>query len=343
MTLPRTRPLLARPLVRATLLAATLLAFPAASPAQRAPGTAQARTAAQFRVFDVTENGYLSGAEVDRCGCRALDANGDGIVSEAEYLGTRAPATRAEPARRAAPAAAAVVPAPASPAAPAAPPRAFGVGERVLTGCYGNRYEGVVERVDGNRRWVRFAAAQSSCDGWRETDQLAAAPPVPGARRGGSYAAGAPVEALSNGRWHSAVVLAADGGRYRVHYESYSSSADEWLDAASVRQTSERARHRTGFAGPVPVGTYECYNYSAGSGLRYQTELRITGQATYADVDGARGSFSKDAAGIVRFRGGAFGGSQADFQYNAGRAMLYMHVPSSPGKRAGMDCEGPKP
>ncbi|MGZ8491137.1 MAG: agenet domain-containing protein [Gemmatirosa sp.] len=330
MTAPRACSLLTRPLV----LAATLLAVPAASPAQRATDAAQVRTAAKFREFDATENGYLSGTEIDRCGCRALDANGDGVVSEAEYVGERGPGSRTATAPRA-------VPTSAAPAAAAAP-GPFGVGERVLTGCYGNRYEGLVERVDGDRRWVRFDPAQSSCDGWRETAQLAAAPPVRGTR-GGSYAVGAPVEARSTGRWHSAVVLASDGGRYRVHYESYASSADEWLDAASVRQTPERAQHRTGSGGSVPVGTYGCYNYSAGSGLRYQTGLKITGPATYADVAGTRGAFAKDAAGVVRFRGGAFGGSQGEFQYNAGRAMIYMHVPSSPGKRAGMDCEGPKP
>jgi hypothetical protein len=340
MTASRARSSLIRPLALAATLA-TMLAVPAAAPAQRPADAAQGRTAAKFREFDATGNGYLSGTEIDRCGCRALDANGDGVVSEAEYLGGREPAPRAATAPR--PAAASVAPASVAPAATgAAAAGPFGAGERVLAGCYGNRYEGVVERVDGDRRWVRFDPAQSSCDGWRDTEQLAAAPPVRGTR-GGRYAAGAPVEALSNGRWHAAVVLASDGGRYRVHYEAYASSADEWLDAASVRQTPERARHRTGSGGAVPVGTYECYNYSAGSGLRYQTELKITGPSTYADVEGTRGTFAKDAAGIVRFRGGAFGGSQGEFQYNAGRAMLYMHVPSSPGRRAGMDCEGPKP
>lgn len=48
-----------------------------------------------FKKFDVTGNGYLSGTEVTACGCKHLDADGDGVVTGSEYVqGASAPAKK---------------------------------------------------------------------------------------------------------------------------------------------------------------------------------------------------------------------------------------------------------
>lgn len=231
----------------------------------------------------------------------------------------------------------------ASPTLPAPRPGTdpLAVGVRVKTGCYGTLAEGTIEQGEGNRYYVRFPAGNSSCDGWREASQIEVLPPEPG--RGGAYSPGAPVDALLNGSWQPAVILTADNGQYLVHYENYSSGMDAWVTPDDVRQTPERSGHRTGSQGAVPPGEYGCYGFSYGGGLQYQSSFTITGNGTYKDYEGTPGRFTKDETGIVRFQGGAFDGSQGDFQYNYGRAFIYLHVPDRPGERAGMDCEGPTP
>lgn len=312
--------------------------------AQANDPAAQAAMIQQFNQFDVSKNGYLSGTELDRCGCRGFDGDGDGRVTALEYLSARgaipgaprrSPASAAKPRPATKPPVAAPVPASLPVAAALG---GLAPGTRVKAGCYGNMYEGVIERSEGARVWVKFDD-QKDCDGWRDANVVK--PHGTPGTRGAAYPVGAAVEVKSVGRWHPAVILAVQNARYRVHYENYTNEADEWVDASRVRQTPDRARQKTGAGGAVPAGKYECYNFSGGS-LRYQTEFTVTGAGMYVGVDRKPGTFAKDAAGIVRFKGGAFGGTQGDFQYNNGRAMIYMHTPSKPGKRAGMDCEGPR-
>lgn len=53
-----------------------------ATPSATLSGDAKKR----FQHYDLTENGWLNGKELDNCACRHLDKNGDGAVSEAEFL-----------------------------------------------------------------------------------------------------------------------------------------------------------------------------------------------------------------------------------------------------------------
>ncbi|MEO7053687.1 MAG: hypothetical protein ABI191_01825 [Rhizomicrobium sp.] len=67
------------------------------------PVSAAPADGAAFARFDTTGNGYLSGTEIQACGCAAADANGDGRVTQAEYLAGKleAAAGRAQPKRNA--------------------------------------------------------------------------------------------------------------------------------------------------------------------------------------------------------------------------------------------------
>lgn len=62
---------------------------PAAAPSTGAgTGSTNAAGAAEllFAQYDVTEDGWLSGTELDACDCRSDDANGDGEVTRAEFV-----------------------------------------------------------------------------------------------------------------------------------------------------------------------------------------------------------------------------------------------------------------
>ena len=103
---------------------------PAPTPAERrsAPATvggsgdatSPAAAEARFRQFDITEGGWLSGTELDACGCRTDDADGDGEVTKAEFVAAYVRRGGASPAAVRG----------TTPARPAPPSTASAAGER---------------------------------------------------------------------------------------------------------------------------------------------------------------------------------------------------------------------
>lgn len=82
--------------LRIAALASCLAALPHAATAQD-PASAAAGVRARFRTFDINEDGWLSGRELDACRCRAADRDGDNEVTWAEYAGAAGPAGAAAP------------------------------------------------------------------------------------------------------------------------------------------------------------------------------------------------------------------------------------------------------
>src|SRR5688500_4085126 len=82
-----------------------LMVAAAPTPARAQDVTAHARAVADFDKFDASQNGYLSGTEIDKGECRGYDKAGDGRSTALEYLTARgvipggAPATPASPAK----------------------------------------------------------------------------------------------------------------------------------------------------------------------------------------------------------------------------------------------------
>jgi hypothetical protein len=159
--------------------------YPAAAAPAQSPSSSAGqvrRTKAEFERFDTDASGYLSRAEARACGCEALDANGDQIIMPAEFIAAVA-TTNSAPAAQASP----PVPEPAArpstvgpaAAAPSDPPRgaasSWRAGQRVQAGCYGNMKTGIVDRVEGDRAWVKFAD-EPNCDGFRDLSALRPAP-----------------------------------------------------------------------------------------------------------------------------------------------------------------------
>jgi hypothetical protein len=60
---------------------------PPAEVAPRVSATRGASAEQQFARYDVNEDGWLSGTELNACGCRSADADGDGEVTKAEFVG----------------------------------------------------------------------------------------------------------------------------------------------------------------------------------------------------------------------------------------------------------------
>ena len=54
--------------------------------ARRAGSTGGGSAEQQFARYDITEDGWLSGTELNACGCRGADADGDGEVTKAEFV-----------------------------------------------------------------------------------------------------------------------------------------------------------------------------------------------------------------------------------------------------------------
>jgi hypothetical protein len=69
---------------RAIAILALACLTAAGAGAQPAPG-ADARAQARFRRFDANESGWLSGRELDACGCRGYDRDGNGEITWLEF------------------------------------------------------------------------------------------------------------------------------------------------------------------------------------------------------------------------------------------------------------------
>lgn len=134
------------------------------------------RTRAEFERYDVDRSGYLSRAEARACGCESLDANGDLIIMPAEFIARTekaSPAPSPRPSPRGTVSAGPAGTVGTGPQGGASGP--WRAGDRVKAGCYGNMKEGVVDRVENGRAWVRFAD-EPNCDGFRDLDALQPAP-----------------------------------------------------------------------------------------------------------------------------------------------------------------------
>ena len=116
---------------------------------------------ADFNRFDRDGSGYLSRVEMAACGCASFDRNGDLILMPAEYLeGRGATSLRGAVAGTA-----------TSRVQPSGAAGSWRAGQRVKAGCYGNMKDGVIDRVEGSRAWVRFAD-EPNCDGFRDNAAL---------------------------------------------------------------------------------------------------------------------------------------------------------------------------
>lgn len=54
-----------------------------------------------------------------------------------------------------------------------------------------------------------------------------------------SFSVGDKVEVLSTGTWYKADVLEAKGGQYKIHYDGWGSTWDEWVNSDRIRRSAQ--------------------------------------------------------------------------------------------------------
>ncbi len=148
-----------RTAVTAAIVAGIVLAFTAGA---QAPSGA--KEAEEFKRFDVSGNGYLSGTEVTTCGCAKYDADADGRITFLEFAkgrglawagGTTTPAAPPAPARvEETPA---VVPSPVAAGA-------YKVGDAIEALSYGKWYPSRIIAIEPPGYRVHYDAFSASSD-----------------------------------------------------------------------------------------------------------------------------------------------------------------------------------
>lgn len=171
-------------------------------------------------------------------------------------------------------------------------------GDRVEAKSYGSWYPATVLEA-GEGKWrVTFDGYASGSDAWVEADGIRAV-------RKGSWKVGDRVEAKSYGLWYAATIIEAEDARWKVKYDGYSDSSNEWVNLDRLRALSAELS-----AGGDPVRkAAEPYRFPTrpagakagleGAFLRVQTyywgtRLSLTNEAWFFSKDGR---FSKSPEG----------------------------------------------
>ena len=94
----------------------------------------------------------------------------------------------------------------------------------------------VLEAKDGKFK-IHYDNHSASWDEWVGPERLRepSAPSAPAPAASGAWKVGDRVEALSIGSWYAGRIVAAEANRWKVTYDGYSASADEWLTADKLR------------------------------------------------------------------------------------------------------------
>lgn len=100
----------------------------------------------------------------------------------------------------------------------------------------GTWYAATVTDVDSesDQCFIHYTGYDNSWDEWVGADRiqiLEASSPG----KASQYKTGQAVEVNWKGTWYPAKILSAKGGRYKIHYEGYNSSWDEWVGPERIR------------------------------------------------------------------------------------------------------------
>ncbi|AOS44725.1 Agenet domain protein [Lacunisphaera limnophila] len=189
---------------------------------------------------------------------------------------------------------AAAVPKPVGPAVPGQ----WRAGDRVEGLSYGAWYPATVLEVGGGKWKVHYDGYGSSSDEWLPAEKLR---PI----RTASWKVGDRVEALSYGKWYGAKIIEAESARWKVTYDGYGSSSDEWLNIDRLRAPGAKTVGGSDQAGQavesykLPVRPAGAQAGLEGAYLRVETyyfgsSLSLNNQGWFFTKDGR---FSKSPAG----------------------------------------------
>lgn len=185
------------------------------------------------------------------------------------------------------------------------------------------------------------------------------------------YKVGQRVEYVSNGKWFKSIItkVASDGDVasfgpyhvYRVHPLGFNENEDAWVgdfsDARSqlrpagsgptepvpggeANDNTQKAPLQTGAAagasGQPPAKSYHCV-YFVVDHLVDAAPFTITGNGTYTDSEGKRGTYTYNpASSMLTFHGGNYDAQRAEYETSGGASRLHILGPS--GRRV-IDCD----
>jgi hypothetical protein len=178
------------------------------------------------------------------------------------------------------------------------------------------------------------------------------------------YKVGQRVEYHYNGKWFKAIITKVrdnDRYQYRIHPLGYEDVMDTWvpeeeswirsagsgptepvpggeandptLKAMRGATTAAPAQPVSG-KGAVPARPYHCV-FFVGDHLEDAAPFTITGNGTYTDSEGKRGTYSLNSSTLT-FHGGNYDGQRAEFETKGGQPQLHILGPS--GRRV-IDCD----
>ena len=219
--------------------------------------------------------------------------------------------------------------------------------------------------------WIR--PAQNASNQPADKDKEPQAQPQPSAANGQlKYKVGQRVEYHYDGKWYKAIIIkirddSADhlDGRiyspYRIHPLGYTEYMDTWV--CCVNESDRRTQLRPAGSGPTepvpggeandevlkamsrataatptqpPAKQYHCV-YFVVDHLVDAAPFTITGNSTYKDSDGKRGTYSfNSASSTLTFHGGNYDGQKAEYDTSGGQPQLHILGPS--GRRV-IDCD----
>ena len=106
------------------------------------------------------------------------------------------------------------------------------VGDQAQVLWKGTWYPAVVTRVneDQSRCFIHYSGYESSWDEWVGSDRYRSL-----SAKKALYGVGDAVEVRWKGKWYPASILKIGDHRYRIHYEGYDNSWDEWVGPDRIR------------------------------------------------------------------------------------------------------------
>ena len=104
--------------------------------------------------------------------------------------------------------------------------------------------------------------------------------------------------------------------------------------APTVDTLKQRMRVAAATSTQPPAKQYHCV-YFVGNQLVDAAPLTITGNSTYTDSEGKRGTFTS-ASSTLTFRGGNYDGQRAQYETSGGLPQLHILGPSG---RPVIDCD----
>jgi uncharacterized protein with FMN-binding domain len=106
-------------------------------------------------------------------------------------------------------------------------------GDSVEVEWKGSFYPAKILEVKDGKYKIHYDGYADSWDEWVTTARIKGA--APAARSGGAYKAGDALEVEWKGKWYPAKILEVKDGKYKIHYDGYESSWDEWVTTARMR------------------------------------------------------------------------------------------------------------